>query len=158
MKFQQYVRSNTKIALILMVVFVSLELLFRREGVETVISDLGFGWSVVLLAFTYFVLGYLIAMVYNLPSLLFRKRYRRKIEKKATLTKEARVQKRTERYITLLDQQFRTLPWDYDRGVLALADEPSVEWTNEEAAATLTNLSPRLNELRQDHLSEDRLR
>lgn len=74
------------------------------------------------------------------------------------MTKEARVQKRTERYITLLDQQFRTLPWDYDRGVLALADEPSVEWTNEEAAATLTNLSPRLNELRQDHLSEDRLR
>lgn len=32
MKFQQYVRSNTKIALILMVVFVSLELLFEGKA------------------------------------------------------------------------------------------------------------------------------
>lgn len=158
MKFHEYIRSNMKIAIILMSVFVSLELLFRREGVETVITDYGIGWSIVLLTFVHFILGFLIAMVYNLPSLLFRKRYRRKVEQKETLTKEARLKKRTERYIGLLQSEFRTLSLNQDYAIQPLTDEPSVEWTNEEAAVTLTNLSPRLTALRQDHLSEDRLR
>lgn len=158
MKFHEYMRSNTKIALILMTVFVSLELLFRREGVATVLRDYGIGWSVILLSFMYFILGYVIAMFYNAPSLLFRKRYRRKVEKKAMLAKQTRVTKRTEHYIELVQPKFRALAWNHDYAIHSLAAGPSVEWTNEEAAATLTNLSPRLTTLRQDYLNEDHVR
>lgn len=158
MKFHEYIRSNTKIALASIVIFSAVRVIFQREELAKDIAASGMVVVLLAMAIGYFIFGFILAMIYNLPSLLLRKRYRQKIENKVTLTTEKRTKKRTERYIGLLQSEFRTLSLNQDYAIQPLTDEPTMEWTNEEAAATLTNLSPRLTSLRQDHLSEDRLR
>ncbi len=139
MKLKHYLKLNAKIAAVLatiacaIIVFLFKDYTTARVGAD---GRLFFFISEWLRAFIY---SYIVAGIYNLPSLLLRKRYRQKEEMKRQAQLDKDTIARTKRYNEILARIFRKRSFEQET-IQSIASHPTIELTNEQAAASLSKI------------------
>ena len=157
MKLKHYVKLNTKIAAVLATIAcVIIVFLFKDYSTARVRAD-GSIFVLVTEWIRAFFYSFILAGLYNLPSLLFRKRYNQKVEAKRQAQLDKDTVARTKRYNEILKRVFRTRSFE-QATVHSIASQPTVELTNEEAAASLSKIERLLTLTSEDHYGPDKFR